>query len=60
MTGNLSEANKSYSCLEEVYRIRIKHDMKTLVWGLILIPLSDDRKRISDHFHYLYEYINHL
>ena len=38
----------------------MSQDIIALVWGLILIPLSDDRKRIGDHFHYLNEYVNHL
>lgn len=31
-----------------------------LVWGLVLIPLSDDRKLISDQYHYLNEFMTHM
>lgn len=60
MTGNFSDACKAYNCLEPEFQRNMAVDLGTLVWGLILIPLSDDRKRIGDHFHYLMEYMDHL
>ena len=60
MTGNFADANNSYNCLEAEFQRRMSKDLIELVWGLVLIPLSDDRKRVSDHFHYLYEYCQHL
>ena len=60
MTGNFADANNSYNCLEAEFQRRMSRDLIELVWGLVLIPLSDDRKRVSDHFHYLHEYCLHL
>lgn len=60
MTGNFADANNSYNCLETEFQRRMSKDLIELVWGLVLIPLSDDRKRVSDHFHYVYEYCQHL
>lgn len=60
MTGNLAEACRRYNYLEVELQRNMSRDLSTLVWGLILIPLSDDRKRIGDHFHYLREYCLHI
>ena len=44
MTQNLDEASKVYIGLEDQFRRNQARDIVGLLWGLILIPLSDERK----------------
>ena len=60
MTGHMREASNSYICLEEEFQRTTRRDLVGLLWGLVLLPLSDDRKLIGDHYHYLCEYLKHL
>ena len=60
MTSNLVEAAQSYVGLDEHFKRRMSKDLVALMWGLVLIPLTDDRKRIADHYIYLQEYLKHI
>ena len=53
MTNNLQQSCYNYIQLELEFQQACAKDLITLVWGLVLIPLSDDRKVIADHYHYL-------
>ena len=57
MTGRFDEACKSYLGIEDVFKRNISGQLVSLLWGMILIPLSEERKPIADHFHYLNEYL---
>ena len=60
MTMNHSDASKVYINLEVEFKKRLSADLRNLLWGLILVPLSDDRKVIADHFTNVKEYLEHL
>ena len=57
MTMNHSDASKAYINLEVQFKKRLSTDLRNLLWGLILVPLSDDRKVIADHFTNVKEYL---
>ena len=60
MTNNLKESCSIYCKLEDEFQRSLSRDLISLLWGLVLIPLSDDRKLIADHYNYLQEYLSHL
>ena len=59
-TQNLEEASKCYQYLEDRFKKNNARDVVKLLWGLILIPLSNERKTTADHYIYLKEYLEHL
>lgn len=60
MTKNLDEASKAYVSLLDKFRRNNARQTVSLMWGAILIALSDDRKQIAEHYHNLNEYLEHL
>ena len=60
MTNGLDLAAKTYSQLESIFRRNISKELISLVWGVVLIPLSEDRKLVIDHFANLQEYLEYI
>ena len=60
MTKNLDEASKAYVSLLDKFRRNNSRQTVSLMWGAILIALSNDRKQIAEHYHNLNEYLEHL
>ena len=60
MTQNSEMACKAYQQLEDRFKANIALDMKRLLWGLILVPLSRERKIVADHVSYLKDYLEHV
>ena len=60
MTNNRRVASNYYSNLEITFSRNVRKDIISLLWGLVIIPLSNDRKLIGDHYTYLKEYLAHL
>lgn len=60
MNKNLDEAAKVYIGLEDHFKRHQARDLVGLLWGLILIPLSEERKVQADHCTYLKEYLDHI
>ena len=60
MTQKLDEAAKVYTSLEDNFKRNTARDLVGLLWGLILIPLSEERKVQADHVMYLKEYLDHV
>ena len=59
-TQRLAEASKAYMFLEDHFIRERRQDFKKLLWGSILIPLSDERKVVADHWIGIKEYLEHL
>lgn len=60
LTHRLDEASKAYIYLEDHFVKERRTEFKKLLWGSILIPLSDERKVIADHWINIKEYLEHL
>lgn len=60
MTKNLDEASKTYVNLYDTFRRNNARQTVSLMWGALLVALSDDRKQIADHYHNIHEYLEHL
>ena len=60
MCNKLDEASKTYIGLEAHFKRNQARDLVGLLWGLILIPLSEERKVQADHVLYLKEYLDHV
>ena len=60
MTQNLDAAGKAYACLEDHFKRSAAKDVVALLWGLVVLPLADDRKAQADHYTNLREHLEHL
>ena len=60
MTNQLSDAKNAYVGLEENFKREQSKGLVNLLWGLLQVPLSNNRKVIADHYLYLKEYLEHL
>ena len=59
-TNRMEDASKTYMQLEDYFMMQRYQDFKNLLWGSILIPLSDERKVIADHWIKIKEYLEHI
>ena len=60
MTHSLEEASKSYTSLFEVFKRQLGKTIINLLWGMIITPLSNERKLIADHYLNMQEYLEHI
>ena len=60
MCQQLNEASKVYMGLEDHFKRNQARDLVGLLWGLIMLPLSEERKIQADHVLYLKEYLDHV
>ena len=60
MINRNEEASKAYFHLEDHFKRENAKDMMYLLFGSIVVPLSDQRKTVADHWIYLKEYLEHL
>ena len=59
-TNALDFACRNYQALEEYFIREQGKYVMTLLWGMILIPLSSERKTQANHYSHLKEYLEHL
>ena len=55
MTGSLDLSSKTYASMDGLFKRNMAQELVSVVWGVVLTPLSDDRKLVIDHFQNLAE-----
>ena len=46
--------------LEDKTMKEMAYKFKSLIWGLVIVPLTEDRKTFIDHYDSLREILEHL
>ena len=60
MTGHFERSGKAYRCLEVNFRQKRLTDLANYFFGLILIPLQEDRKLMADHLENVQEIVEYM
>ena len=56
----MDSACKTYMMLEDKTKHEMAFKFKSLIWGLVIVPLTEDRKTFVDHYDELKEILDHM
>ena len=60
MTNHFEASGKAYRCLEVQFHQKKLADLANYFFGLILIPLQEDRKLMADHLENVQEIVEYM
>ena len=60
MTCQFDKAGRNYELLEENFKALRSKDLINLLWGMILIPLSNERKIQEDQYVNMLDYLDYM